>query len=248
MAYRTDNYDPFCSKCSLSSDKAIHSYANCRFEEALLFIVSDYPSNLEEKSGIPFTETTKEGEINGGKFLRKLLSDLFDKDERIPTRFNPFIDNVVLGNVIRCNPTRGKEVLKVEPKHLYECHYWLDKDLAKIHPHVPILVSGSKALMSVLDKDMRVNSSRRQIYMLDTHPVVVCENFANGARYLTKEVTSTFKRRKDGLDMPSPKASKVIPPVPLSSPWCLIQDMKLIRELVVDFIRKYKVDNSNSTK
>jgi uracil-DNA glycosylase len=125
-------------------------------------------------------------------------------------------------------------------KEIRECHDWLARDLAKVHPNVPILVSGSKAVMSVLGKDRRVNSSRRKIHTLDSHPVVVCENFANVARYLTKKVTSTYKRRKDGLEMPSAKSTRLLTPVPLSPPWCLIEDVQLIKEEVIDFINKYK--------
>ena len=240
MPYRTDAYDPFCSRCSLGHDKAIHSYSECPFEDAVLFILSDYPSTLEERSGIPFTESNKEGDINGGKFIRKLLSDLFNKDPRLPSKYTPVINHVVLANALRCNPNKGKDILPIGTKELNECHFWLNKDLAKLHPSTPILVSGSKALNSLLGMDKRIHTSRRIVHYLDSHPVVVCENFANAARYLTKEVTKTFRRRKDNLDLPVSKASKITPPLPLSPPWCLIKDVQLVKELVIDFIHKYK--------
>jgi len=236
--YRTPDYDNYCNKCSLTTGKAVHSYCTKPFKEALLLIVSDYPSNLEESSNIPLTPS-KDG-CNGGKLLQVIINKVFDEDTLFPSTYKPFMDYVVLSNAIRCNPSKGKEIKDISYKNISQCKTWLNIDISNLNPYTPILLSGSKAVSSILGKNEKVIKNKRKLHHLDTHPLLVVENFAQPARYVRRKVTNTYQRRKDGILMPSKKGIEILSPTLLDPVWSLNQDFILLKELVIKYINKYK--------
>lgn len=232
--YRTPGYDSACTKCSLSTGKAIHSFSINPFNKALLYIISDYPSSLEEKTNIPLSASNDV--INGGRLLHTLIKKTFDEDPLFPPEYKPFYNYIVFANAIRCNPNRGKTLLNITYKDICECKSWLNIDLNELNPNIPILISGSKAASSLMGRDTKVLSNRKTIHYINNHPALICENFAITAQYLRKEVTNTYKRRKDGIEMPSKKDIKLLPPTLLDPTWCLTEDLKIIKKLIISNI------------
>ncbi|MFM6395569.1 MAG: hypothetical protein ACKPFF_02695, partial [Planktothrix sp.] len=139
--YFTPNNNPWCNNCSLyrqrdKDTKAVHTYAHTSFNNILLFILASYPGAKEEKEGLGLV-----GE--SGKALNQAINTVM-KDILLPKCYQPFLNYVAKGNILRCNPKK-ETITKV---HRNACKVWLNNDLSAMHPQVPILACGSEAKMA----------------------------------------------------------------------------------------------------
>lgn len=234
--YRTPDFDPLCQRCSLSTGKAISSNCLVPFKQALLLVYSAYPGRQEELSNL--TLCPNERDNNAGAYLHSAISRIFDgyvENERL-NRYKPFVERTLFGNVIRCNPQQGREKKSIKTNDLKECFKWTLADLSKVHPKVPILLSGSEAIKSFLGRDVPLYPSRRKLLNFDNHPVIVCENFINGEKYSNYQVTET-RVNKLGIEVPKGNPS-IAPPIPSSPTWHMDRDIELVRNEVIKFLEE----------
>lgn len=236
--YRTPNFDPACNKCVLSTGKSVHSHSQVPFNKVLLAIYAAYPAEIEEQKGMSLFPNGEDLKMNAGQFLKNYLSLVFDNSptSNIDTKFKPFRNNILYGNVIRCKPLNNKGEKK-QIKHHYRvsCKSWLDLDIKGLHPKVPILLSGSEAVKSFFGNDASLKAYRGQVNYYQEHPVVICENFVHGSTYHTFEPSSFYKDKKTNLDMPTGRAI-LVKPIIGDPVWHMVNDLMLVRTLVEEFI------------
>lgn len=231
--YRTPGSIRNCKLCNLSNGRAIHSHSALPFSESVLLIYSAYPGTEEDKQGLNLSPSPTG--MNAGKFFRKVFKQVMDgPGSPIPFKFRPTLNRTIIGNVIRCNPMQGKDKKKIGTQEIRQCHKWIDADLEAIDDRVPILLSGSEAVKSVLGSNYTLYTSRCKLHYLGKHPVIVCENFVQGAKYISYEITDTYKNRR-GLELPR-KPNKLAAPLIGSTVYNLTEDLKFIRQHISEYI------------
>lgn len=167
--YFTPNNNPWCSNCSLYRQrdkdiKAVHTYAHTSFSNILLFILASYPGAREEKEGLGLV-----GE--SGKALDQAIHTVM-KDVILPKCYQPIMQYVAKGNVLRCNPKKET----ITKGHRNACKTWLDKDLQAMHPQVPILACGSEAKTVLFGDKGSLYKMRGKVHYYESHPVVITNN------------------------------------------------------------------------
>jgi hypothetical protein len=196
-------------------------------------IYSAYPGTEEDKQGLSLSPSPNN--LNAGKFFHSIFKKVMDEvGSPIPNKFRPVINRTIIGNVIRCNPMQGKDKKSIGTQELRQCHKWIDSDLEAVDSRIPILLSGSEAVKSVLGSNYTLYASRCKTHYLRKHPVIVCENFVQGAKYTSYEITDTYRNRK-GLELPR-KPNRLAKPIIGSTVYNLTEDLKFIRNHIADFI------------
>lgn len=169
-----------CTKCSLSTQKAVTGQSEVPHNQVKLIVISSYPGNAEEAVNLSLApESNRRGSNNqtpAGVFIRKCFKYSFDVDPLLPDKYKPFEKYTYWTNVIKCK-TKGQTV-KLE--HIRTCKdSWLDKELLMFHPKTPILLAGSDPVKALLGEKETVFANRNRVLHYKQHPVIVCENPIN---------------------------------------------------------------------
>ncbi|MEI2418870.1 hypothetical protein V6O07_01235 [Arthrospira platensis SPKY2] len=238
--FRTPKNDPLCNKCSLSTGKAVHSYSNVPFNKVLLCIYSEYPSIIEESTGLSLFSDEKRK--NGGWFLRKVIEEVFDKDDSFPIELKPFNKYILYGNVIRCNPTDPKGDKKnIKKSDRKSCSNWTKLDLTEIRSTIPIILAGSEAYkMFFDDKGGGIKENRGKILQCPQfskkNPIIVTVNPVIGSHCLKGEILSYTKKR-DGTELPKeviyPFKYELFDPI-----YFIIKDFEIAKKYLLEQFQK----------
>lgn len=240
--YRIDNnFNPRCSKCSLSTQGAIGGHSFCGNNEVELLVVAAYPTREELKKGYSLAPNTKRDTkdgMNAGRFVRASINSTFNSDSRIPKNKKPFYKYVAFSNMIKCSPIGKLGKTKLTDLHINSCKNWLEKEieiLSHFNTNMPIMLCGSEAV-KLLGKDMKVFSKRRQIYLYkNQHPVVISFNPVEVIRYTPYEISEKKYTNSGRLIV---EDTRVKSPIVFSSPaWQWNNDLATLKELIINNLR-----------
>ena len=180
-------FDNNCTKCVLGNEYAVGGAGPDDLTKVKLIVISDHAGAYEAKEHYPQVpnslvqfkrQTLIPRPRNSGQLLRDTIEELFDLCTW---------SEVWITNAIRCDPNHKGNNVNITERLLKVCaNSWLREEidlLSKHAPTAPILIAGSKALVSMqqlyksdfpqerLDKLLRRNS-----YRFREHPLAFTLN------------------------------------------------------------------------
>lgn len=258
MYYRIPNLNKDCRKCLLGEGKAVFGQSEVSFDQVKLIIISAYPGNREQQTGITLADNEKRKgkpdsnkfKIGAGEYLRYCLGFFFDKDKEFPEEYKPITKYTYFTNSIKCSPQRGRDKITVVAKHIRTCREtYLINELDMFHPKVPILAAGSEATKALLGLDESLYNNRNKVNYYKDHPVIITTNPVDWEKYATKYVDDielarqdlvkiiragklkNFKKKID--EVIKAKSWKILPG---SNLYFVKQDLNLVKQEVIKYI------------
>ena len=234
------DFNPRCQACSLGNKAAIGGHTFGKLSEVELIIVAAYPAREEVLKGYSLAPNKKNEHFdkpNAGRYLRYSLIHTFDMDLEIPDSLKSFYKKVAFTNIIKCSPFNlHQEKIDVKDNHVRICKStWLEKEIAAVaqfNPTCPILLCGSEAV-KLLGFKTKVYSNRQKIFTYNnTHPTLITFNPVEVCRYTPYKITKSKTTNKGLIYVDSVAVQKPI--IVGSTSWHWLQDMKLIKKLVLE--------------
>lgn len=172
-----------CTNCDLSKTRTgiVFSDGN---PDAKIMLIGEAPGKDEDASGIPFVG-------RAGKLLNELLEECGISREK----------DIYICNTVKCRPPENR-VPTDEEKQI--CSTFLMSQINIVRPKV-IILCGSTAAKSFLDKDFKISEIRGEWYklfgkinaMVIFHPSYLLRNHSleeNSPRWLTKKDLEKIKQ------------------------------------------------------
>lgn len=220
--YRIQEADTTCKRCPMSSGCSVFGQSEVPLGSVSLIVVSAYPGKEEVKQNVSLAAATDDT-FNAGKFFRYSIASVFDSDERIPPSMKPFVKRIFITNAVKCSPKSD-----VKQTYIDKCRDWLDIEIGKMPEGVPILIAASEAVKSLLGKGESLYANRRVVHQIGSHPAVVTFNPIEPLRYSLE-----LEKGKDSKS----KIPNFWKPIPYGEMrWHYLNDLKLVKDLVVDYI------------
>ena len=173
-----------CFECELCKNRTNTVFSDgC--EEASVMFIGEAPGKNEDETGVPFIG-------RAGKLLREYLLETGYKK-----------NDIYIANTVKCRPPENRKPTNKEKK---VCEKYLTKQIELIDPKVIVLV-GSTALESFLDKKITITNARGKIFEKEFagktrkfipifHPSYLLRQHSkepNSPRYLFKKDLITVK-------------------------------------------------------
>ena len=177
-----------CTNCELSKTRTSVVFSDGN-PDAKIMLIGEAPGKDEDASGIPFVG-------RAGRLLNELLEECGISREK----------DIYICNTIKCRPPENR-VPTDEEKQI--CSPFLMSQINIVRPKV-IILCGSTAAKSFLDKDFKISEIRGEWYtlfgkikaMVIFHPSYLLRNHSleeNSPRWLTKKDLEKIKHEIETL-------------------------------------------------
>ena len=177
-----------CTNCELSKTRTSIVFSDGN-PDAKIMLIGEAPGKDEDASGIPFVG-------RAGRLLNELLEECGISREK----------DIYICNTIKCRPPENR-VPTDEEKQI--CSPFLMSQINIVRPKV-IILCGSTAAKSFLDKDFKISEIRGEWYtlfgkikaMVIFHPSYLLRNHSleeNSPRWLTKKDLEKIKHEIETL-------------------------------------------------
>ena len=246
--YRLEGFNRECTRCTLSTGKAVPGQSDCHPEDIVGIIVSDFPGINEEEICMSLAPDRGRDKIKtsmaAGAYLRLFINHLFNKD--LP-EFFPIEKFFYFTNAIKCK--KKEEAIKdVQRRKCKET--WFDLEISQLNPYLPILAAGSEAVKATLGLKENINKNRQKVLLYKQHPVIVTMNPINAERGTMKllkapeeivrsDLDNLYQRRKASRYNINVIAAATYwkPLLPGSANWFFHKDLSLYKQEVLKYMK-----------